>query len=106
MIVIFLFLVFLLANVVVLLRTSHQATRWDRGPKLALGVGPFVLGQLTINVALVVIPNILLGTFPAIGSFLRTAIGAVVAGLWLCFGLHWLYGFAYRRLGGEVNAAH
>ncbi len=101
MILIFLFVLFLLANVAVLLRTSHQATRWSRGPKLALGIALFIPGQLTVNAALVVIPNILLGISPDMGSFLPTAIGAVVAGLWLAFGLHWLYGWAYRRLGGE-----
>ena len=96
--------IFLLANVVVLLHTYHQATRWGWGPKLALGGALLIIGQVTINILLVVLPNMLMGALPALGTNWPTAICVVVAGLWLGCGLSWICSQSYRRLGGAADA--
>ena len=103
MILIF-FVLFCLANFAALLRAQNHAGRWGWGPKVALGLPLFVVGQLTVNAMLVAIPRILYDALPTLGPNWPTAIGAATASLWLGGGLYWIYRRTYRRLGGVADA--
>ena len=100
--ILILFVLFLLANLSVTVHASQQAANWGRGRKLALGLVLFLLGQLSINILLVVLPNIITSFFPAMG-FYSVIIGGVVAGLWLGFGVHRIYSWLFRRMGGAPD---
>ena len=98
-------LLFLLANAATVARASQRSSHPSKGTKVAVGVALYIPGQLTLNVILVVTARVLAANILDAGIFLPSVIGAVVAGLWLMFGLYWFYGWVFSRLG-RVSDVH
>ena len=92
--------IFMMANVVVLLRTYHRSSHPSSNLKFAVGLGLFILGQLTVNTVLVIIASLTLAVVPDAGVVLPTVIGTALAAAWLVTGLYWGYGWTFSRLRG------
>ena len=98
-------LLFLLANAATVARAAQRSPHQSKGTKFAVCVALYIPGQLTLNVILVVTARVLASSVPDAGTFLPSVISAVVAGVWLVFGLYWFYGWVFSRLG-RVSDVH